>query len=71
MFLLFLAIYSIGRSISLTNNHAARRKLDLPVILVPLLIIFTICALLIAFPEESQRVIVEVRDFITDTFGWY
>ena len=55
----------------MTNNHAARRKLDLPVILVPLLIIFTICALLIAFPEESQRVIVEVRDFITDTFGWY
>ncbi len=47
------------------------RKLDIPVLVIPLAIIGTICLLLILFPEGSRDVINRVRDFITSTFGWY
>ena len=47
------------------------RRLDWPVLIVPLAIIGALCALLVVFPEESRGVIDRVRDFITNTFGWY
>ena len=56
---------------SVQKDAGARRKLDWPVLVIPLVIIVTLCALLILFPEQSRGVINDVRDFITNTFGWY
>ena len=55
----------------MTETKAEKRRIDWPVILIPLLTIAALCALLIAFPEDSKRVIDNVRTFITNTFGWY
>ena len=54
-----------------TQNKSPRRRLDWPVLIIPLVIIGALCALLILYPEESRTVIDRVRDFITTTFGWY
>lgn len=54
-----------------TSRPVEKRKIDWPIILIPLLIIFVLCALLIGFPQQSKTVIDNVRTFITNTFGWY
>lgn len=56
---------------STERKPGSRRRLDLPVLIVPLAIIGALCALLVIFPEASRGVIDRVRDFITNTFGWY
>lgn len=56
---------------SVHKSAGARRKLDWPVLVIPLLIIVTLCALLVIFPEKSRAAINDVRDFITSSFGWY
>ena len=48
-----------------------KRKIDWPVLILPLLVMGGLCALMIAFPEDSRRVIDQVKDFITNTFGAY
>ena len=53
------------------NDKKQKRPIDWVVMLVPLLIIGSLCALLICFADESRGVIDAVRDFITNTFGWY
>ena len=54
-----------------TSRPVEKRKIDWPIILIPLLIIIALCALLIGFPQQSKTVIDDVRTFITNTFGWY
>ena len=56
---------------SFQKGTVEKRRLDWPVIVIPLMIIVTLCLLLIGFPDQSRVVINEVRDFITNSFGWY
>ena len=57
--------------LSVQKNAETKRKLDWPVLVIPLVIIVSLCALLILFPDQSRGAINNVRDFITNTFGWY
>lgn len=52
-------------------NHNESKKIDWTITLVPLIVIMMLCVLFMLLPEQSNRVLSQIRFFFGDTFGSY
>ena len=49
----------------------SKRKIDWVITLLPLTIIIGLCILFFLLPEQSNKILSQIRFFLGDTFGTY